>query len=54
MLEALRQRGIALRNRPDCEGCVRITIGTQTQMEQVVAALKEVLAKEPHGQRVMQ
>ncbi len=54
ILEALRQRGIALRNRPDCEGCVRITIGTQTEMEQVVAALKEVLAKEPHVQRVMQ
>ncbi len=33
ILDALRARGISLRDRPDCEGCVRITIGTQQEME---------------------
>jgi histidinol-phosphate aminotransferase len=42
-LEAMRARGISLRDRPDCEGCVRITIGTQQEMERVLAALKEAL-----------
>lgn len=42
ILEALRARGIALRDRPDCEGCVRITIGTQAEMERLIAELKQV------------
>jgi histidinol-phosphate aminotransferase len=54
VLEALRQRGISLRNRPDCDGCVRITIGTQAEMEQVVAALKEALAQTAPAQQVAQ
>ena len=45
ILEALRARGIALRDRPDCEGCVRITIGKQHEMERLIIELKQVLAK---------
>jgi histidinol-phosphate aminotransferase len=47
ILEALRARGIALRDRPDCPGCVRISIGTQPEMERVVTELKAVLAQLP-------
>jgi histidinol-phosphate aminotransferase len=47
ILEALRAHGIALRDRPDCEGCVRISIGTQAEMERVIAELKAVLAQLP-------
>jgi histidinol-phosphate aminotransferase len=32
--------GIVLRDRPDCPGCVRITIGKQEEMEVVLEALK--------------
>ncbi len=53
ILEALLARGIALRDRPDCEGCVRITIGTQLEMERVVSELKQVLAKIPSAQQVV-
>jgi histidinol-phosphate aminotransferase len=45
ILEALRARGIALRDRPDCEGCVRITIGKQHEMERLIAELKQVLGQ---------
>ena len=44
LLEALRARGVALRDRPDCEGCVRISIGTQKEMERLIAELKQVVA----------
>lgn len=47
ILEALQSRSISLRNRPDCEGCVRITIGTQAEMERLVAELKQVLSRLP-------
>jgi histidinol-phosphate aminotransferase len=43
MLAALRARGIALRDRPDCAGCVRIAIGTQPEMEFLISELKQVL-----------
>jgi histidinol-phosphate aminotransferase len=43
ILDGLRARGIALRDRPDCEGCVRITIGKQEEMERLVLELKKVL-----------
>jgi histidinol-phosphate aminotransferase len=45
ILEAMQARSISLRNRPDCEGCVRITIGTQPEMERLVAELKQVLTQ---------
>ena len=47
ILEALRARGISLRDRPDCEGCVRITIGKQQEMERLLAELKQVLSQLP-------
>ncbi len=47
ILEALQSRSISLRNRPDCKGCVRITIGTQPEMERLVAELKQVLSRLP-------
>jgi histidinol-phosphate aminotransferase len=47
ILDALRARSISLRDRPDCPGCVRITIGTQAEMEHVVGELKAVLAQLP-------
>jgi hypothetical protein len=34
-----------LRDRPDCEGCVRITIGKRKEMEVVVMGLKQILGK---------
>jgi len=52
ILTALLARGIALRDRPDCPGCVRISIGTQTEMERVVSTLKQVLSKIPAAQQV--
>jgi len=41
ILTQMRSWGIALRDRPDCPGCVRITIGKQEEMEVVVLALKQ-------------
>jgi histidinol-phosphate aminotransferase len=52
LLAALRARGISLRDRPDCEGCVRISIGKQEEMERVLAALKQALAEAPAAKRV--
>jgi len=43
--EAMRQRGILVRDRsgdPGCDGCVRITIGTSEQMDKALAALEAV------------
>lgn len=42
ILRAMLEHGIALRDRPDCPGCVRITIGTQEEMERVVSLLREI------------
>ncbi len=50
ILGALRARGIELRDRSDCEGCVRLTIGTQQEMELVVSELKLALADLPATQ----
>lgn len=47
ILEALRARGISLRDRPDCEGCVRITIGTQEEMERLTKELELVVSSLP-------
>ncbi len=44
-VSAMRQRGILIRDRsadPACEGCVRITIGTRAQADQLIAALQEI------------
>jgi histidinol-phosphate aminotransferase len=47
ILDALRARAISLRDRPDCAGCVRITIGTQQEMERLMAELKQALSQLP-------
>src|SRR5947209_687563 len=52
VLTTMRQKGIALRDRPDCEGCIRLTIGTQQEMERVVRELKQILARKPETQPV--
>jgi histidinol-phosphate aminotransferase len=52
ILEALRARGISLRDRPDCAGCVRITVGTQQEMERLVTELKRVLPQLPAANQV--
>ncbi|HZU31624.1 MAG TPA: histidinol-phosphate transaminase [Candidatus Angelobacter sp.] len=43
VLQAMRKRGIALRDRPDCEGCVRISIGKQHEMERLITELKQIV-----------
>ncbi|HEY2499566.1 MAG TPA: histidinol-phosphate transaminase [Candidatus Angelobacter sp.] len=53
ILEALRARGISLRDRPDCEGCVRITVGTQMEMERLISELKQVLSQIPAEKQAM-
>ncbi|MGC2697762.1 MAG: histidinol-phosphate transaminase [Candidatus Angelobacter sp.] len=53
ILEALRERGIALRDRPDCEGCVRITIGKQQEMERLVTELTQVLSTVPTARQAV-
>jgi histidinol-phosphate aminotransferase len=52
ILAAMTAQGIALRDRPDCPGCVRISIGTQSEMERVLAVLKQILAANPVAQQV--
>jgi histidinol-phosphate aminotransferase len=45
-VDAMRQHGILVRDRSSdrgCDGCVRITIGTRKQMDQVLLILEEVL-----------
>jgi histidinol-phosphate aminotransferase len=53
ILEGMRAHGIALRDRPDCEGCVRITIGKPEEMQRVIAELKKVLAAIPTASQVV-
>src|SRR5258708_7966752 len=52
ILEALRARGISLRDRPDCEGCVRISIGKQQEMEHLITELKQIVSRTPAAQQV--
>jgi histidinol-phosphate aminotransferase len=47
-VEAMRQRGILVRDRsrdPGCDGSVRITVGTENQMDRSLDALREVSAE---------
>jgi histidinol-phosphate aminotransferase len=47
-IEAMRDRGISLRDRskdPGCGGCVRITIGTAEQTAQLLGTMKAVVAE---------
>lgn len=43
ILKQMREWGIALRDRPDVPGCVRITIGKQKEMEVVVMGLRQAM-----------
>jgi len=45
ILQQMAEWGIALRDRPDCEGCVRISIGKRKEMEVVAMGLKQILGK---------
>ncbi len=45
-VRGMRERGILVRDRsrdPGCEGCVRITLGSMKQTDQLLAALRETL-----------
>ncbi len=45
LYQELRRIGIIIRNRnsePGCEGCVRITIGSETENEKLVSAMKNL------------
>jgi len=51
-VEAMKQRGILVRDfsaSPCCEGCVRITVGTPKQMDQVLPAIRESFAEAARG-----
>jgi histidinol-phosphate aminotransferase len=48
---SMRRRGVLVRDssgNPGCEGCVRITVGTPSQMDGVLQAIREAVA-ETHG-----
>lgn len=47
-VDGMRQRGILVRDRsadPGCAGCVRMTIGTRAQMDQVLPAMEQIFAE---------
>ena len=46
ILQGMEAQGVALRDRPDCQGCVRISIGTQQEMERVLSVLKGILTRQ--------
>ncbi len=49
ILAGMTAQGIALRNRPDCAGCVRISVGTHAEMERVVSVLEQIVCKDRPG-----
>jgi histidinol-phosphate aminotransferase len=54
-VKAMRERAILVRDRssdPGCDGCVRITVGTEKQMDRLLAALREVSAALKLGSEV--
>jgi histidinol-phosphate aminotransferase len=47
-VEAMQRRGMIVRDsssNPGCEGCVRITVGTPRQMDEVLPAIREAIAE---------
>ena len=54
VLSAMTANGIALRDRPDCAGCIRISIGTQPEMERMLSVLKTIMAERPVPEQVGQ
>jgi histidinol-phosphate aminotransferase len=53
-IRGMRERGILVRDRsrdPGCEGCVRITLGSLDQTEQLLSALRDTLQRIGEGRR---
>ena len=49
-VESMRRRGVLVRDssgNPGCEGCVRITVGTPSQMDGVLQAIREAIEETP-------
>jgi len=47
-VESMQRRGILVRDssaNPGCDGCVRITVGTPSQMDEVLPAIREAIAE---------
>ena len=47
-VEAMARRGVQIRDQsanPGCEGCVRITVGTPAQMDEVLGCIREAIAE---------
>ena len=47
-VRAMHRRGVLTRDRSNdqgCDGCVRLTVGTQAQMKQALAAMGEALSE---------
>jgi len=47
-VESMQRRGILVRDssaNPGCDGCVRITVGTPGQMDEVLQAIREAIAE---------
>ena len=47
-IQALRARGILVRGRstdPGCEGCVRLTVGSEEHTRTLIGALRDVVEK---------
>jgi histidinol-phosphate aminotransferase len=47
-VESMQRRGILVRDfsaSPGCDGCVRITVGTPSQMNGVLQAIREAIAE---------
>jgi histidinol-phosphate aminotransferase len=54
-VQALRTRGILVRDRntdPGCEGCVRLTVGSEEHTQTLIAALREVVEELRHQREV--
>lgn len=47
-VESMQRRGVLVRDssaNPGCDGCVRITVGTPKQMDEVLQAIREAIAE---------
>ena len=47
-IQALRARGVLVRDRnsdPGCEGCVRLTVGSEEHTRTLIGALRDVVGK---------
>jgi len=47
-IQAMRARGILVRDRhtdPGCEGCVRLTVGSEKHTRTLIAALRDVVTE---------